>query len=171
VIVDAIEAEVRALGWGGGVVVDVPPGLIAWAIPTALRQILSNVVKNATEALEGRSGGVVTARARRDGQRVVVAIEDNGCGIDGVDLPHIGEPFLTTKAARGGTGLGLYVSSLLAEQMGAVLQIEPLVGRSGTRVTLTLRDRDARPPHGGREVSSEPEPDDGDGAPIRDSHA
>ena len=73
-----------------------------------------------------------------DGATVAVAVKDNGPGITDELLPRLGEPFQTTKEDSGGTGLGLYVSGLLAEKMGATLQLESKPGE-GTRVTLSLQ--------------------------------
>ena len=59
-------------------------------------------------------------------------------GISRSLLPRVREPFQTTKAESGGMGLGLYVSSLLAERMGGSLAIDNAPG-GGARATLTLR--------------------------------
>ncbi len=133
----------------GALRVDVPSDLEALAIPAALRQIVGNVVKNAIEAVEGREDARIEVSAEEVGDRVVIRVRDNGYGIHPEDLPHLGEPFLTTKASSGGTGLGLYVSSLLADRMSAVLQIEG-GGPSGACVTLSLRSALASGPRGRR---------------------
>lgn len=82
------------------------------AFPGELRQVFSNLVLNALEALPGP--GIVSVRVRRvtgrhgrSGVRVTVA--DNGMGIAQENLHKIFEPFFTTKESRG-TGLGLWVS-------------------------------------------------------------
>ncbi len=146
---EVVPREARTHGYTGELVIEVPSGLSAWGIPAALRQILGTVLKNAIEAMEGRSDPKLVVTATSSGARVVIRVDDNGCGIKPEHLPHLGEPFLTTKASTGGTGLGLYVSSLLAEQMRAVLQIEGAHG-GGASVTLSLRSDDDSPMSGDR---------------------
>jgi PAS domain S-box-containing protein len=82
------------------------------AFPGELRQVLSNLVLNALEAVP--DSGKIAIRVRKatgklgqSGIRITVA--DNGSGIALENLPHIFEPFFTTKASKG-TGLGLWVS-------------------------------------------------------------
>jgi two-component system sensor histidine kinase RegB len=81
-------------------------------------------------------------------------------------IQRLGEPFQTTKHGSGGTGLGLYVSSLLAERMGAVLQLESARGR-GARVTLSLQKSatwQSQP--GGGATTAGAVSDGGAGAPV-----
>lgn len=155
-LAEFVPAEARRNGFEGTLRVHLPPGLVAWCIPTALRQIVGNVIKNAVEAIGDRDEGTIDVTARGNGTRVVIEVCDNGCGIKPEDLPHLGEPFLTTKEKSGGTGLGLYVSSLLADRMKAHMQIEGHVDW-GTRVILSLRAADGvmqRVPDSVREAES-----------------
>jgi two-component system, NtrC family, sensor kinase len=82
------------------------------AFPGELRQVLSNLVLNALEALPGPGRVAIrvrrsTGKAGKPGLRITVA--DNGPGIAPEHLPRIFEPFFTTKPSKG-TGLGLWVS-------------------------------------------------------------
>lgn len=140
-LVDTVPRELSLHGFGGELALDVPKGLYAATIPTGLRQILANVLKNAAEATAGVEAPRIRVEAEVLSRRVVIRVRDNGLGIRPEALQHIGEPFVTTKESTGGTGLGLYVSSLLAEQMLAVLQIA--AEEEGTLVTLSLRAADA----------------------------
>lgn len=162
---ELIDAEARRNEFEGTLRVHVPPGLIAWCIPPALRQIVGNVIKNAVEAIGDRDEGTIDVTARIEGTRVVIEVCDNGCGIRPEDLPHLGEPFLTTKEKSGGTGLGLYVSSLLADRMKAHLQIEGHVDW-GTRVILSLRAADGAYQIESRRISDGRVPDS-----VRDSES
>jgi two-component system, sensor histidine kinase RegB len=146
---EAVELEAREHRFEGTLRVHIPDGLIAWCTQTALRQIIANVVKNAVEAIGTREEGTLDVTARAHGSRVILEICDNGCGIAPEQLPHIGEPFLTTKEKSGGTGLGLYTSALLADRMKAQLQIEGHVAW-GTRVTLILRAAEESVPNSER---------------------
>src|SRR6476646_1639921 len=82
------------------------------AFPTELRQVFSNLVLNAIEAISGPGNINIRVRHAHDGQeragiRVIVA--DDGCGIPAENMPQIFEPFFSTKDSKG-TGLGLWVS-------------------------------------------------------------
>ena len=70
-----------------------------------LNQIWTNLISNAIEAMQGK--GDLRVRTARDLDRVVVEIGDNGPGIPPDVLPHIYEPFFTTKGVGEGMGLGL----------------------------------------------------------------
>jgi signal transduction histidine kinase len=70
-----------------------------------LNQIWTNLISNAIEAMQGK--GELRVRTGRDLDRVLVEIGDNGPGIPPDVLPHIYEPFFTTKGVGEGTGLGL----------------------------------------------------------------
>lgn len=101
-----------------------------------LSQVLLNVLLNAADAMGGR--GRVWIRARRAGDRVEIEVADEGPGISPADLPHIFDPFYTTKAPGQGTGLGLAVCHALMEAFGG--DIAAQAGPSGGAVfRLVLR--------------------------------
>jgi two-component system sensor histidine kinase HydH len=108
-------------------------GLEFKADPDALLQILSNLVRNAAEALP--DGGDIRLRGRRAGRGVVITVEDNGPGLSTAAWDHLFQPFFTTKAS--GAGLGLPISRRLAVQLGGRLELEP-VEPHGARAVLTL---------------------------------
>ena len=85
-----------------------------------LQQALLNLVVNAQEELRGVTGRrEITIVARADGDRVLLDVRDNGRGIPPGVLPHLFEPFYTTKTA--GTGIGLAMSAGIAESLGGTL--------------------------------------------------
>jgi two-component system NtrC family sensor kinase len=81
--------------------------------------------------------GVLTLRARNDGDKVVVEVSDNGVGIAPENLPKIFEPFFTTKEIGRGTGLGLAVCYGILTEHGGTLDVQSTVG-AGTTFTITL---------------------------------
>lgn len=87
---------------------EIEPGLSIHAFPGEMRQVFSNLIGNALEAM--KTGGMLCVRARRcsDGVRVIVL--DSGSGICEADRRKIFEPFFTTKQQQG-TGLGLWVTA------------------------------------------------------------
>jgi two-component system nitrogen regulation sensor histidine kinase NtrY len=103
-----------------------------------LSQVLTNLLQNAAQAMseDGRQGRV-TATLQRQGQQVVVEIEDEGPGFP-ADRRRLLEPYVTTRGA--GTGLGLaIVRKIMEEHAGTV---ELLSGpRGGALVRLTFPDR------------------------------
>ena len=92
-----------------------------------LRQIFSNLLLNAIDAVG--MNGVITVRTShsRNGNQIRVTIADNGSGIPRQHLTNIFEPFFTTKAHTG-TGLGLWVSKQIVEKHGGQISV-----RSTTR--------------------------------------
>jgi len=76
-------------------------------------------------------------RSRVTDERVVVLIEDNGCGIPKETLDVVFEPFFTTRAGTGGTGLGLSICRDIVVRAGGDLVARSTVGE-GTTMELTL---------------------------------
>ena len=106
--------------------------------PSALKQVLLNLLKNAAEALE-ETGGTVRVRAARsaDGRGVEVSVADDGPGIEPAQAARIFEPFFTTKPAGRGTGLGLSICRRIAEAHGGALEVSSTPG-GGATFTLRL---------------------------------
>jgi two-component system sensor histidine kinase HydH len=104
-----------------------------------LRSVLVNLIANARESLlaAGRSSGEeIEVGARGLGRGgVVLWVADRGPGIPPEDLPHVFEPYFTTK--RTGTGLGLAISRKVVEALGGAIRIESREGE-GTRVEFEL---------------------------------
>jgi len=73
--------------------------------PAELNQVWTNLIDNAADALGGR--GVLTLRTRADGEAVFVEIADDGPGVPEEVRATLFEPFVTTKPAGEGSGLGL----------------------------------------------------------------
>jgi len=99
-----------------------------------MSQVFLNILVNAGDAMEQ---GDIHITFGRDGDRVTVAIQDNGPGITPENRRHLFEPFFTTKPPGQGTGLGLYMGLKIAKEHGGDLQCHSEVGR-GTTFTLTL---------------------------------
>lgn len=112
-----------------------------------LQQVVMNLIMNAIQAMRGAgqvqvSLGTALATPPRDvggpeGRYVRVEIEDSGEGISLEFLPHIFEPFVTTKDVGEGTGLGLSVSWGLVRDQGGWIAVESRRGE-GSRFTVFL---------------------------------
>ena|SRR5579864_5188022 len=103
-----------------------------------IRQLLSNLIVNAADAMP--SGGTLAVRVRRshdwsDTQLpgVKITVADTGGGIQPEHLPRLFEPFFSTKGEVG-TGLGLWLSKSIVERHGGRMKVKSRVepGRSGT---------------------------------------
>ena len=95
-----------------------------------------NIIRNALEAVEDK--GYIHIYARSIGSNpptVLVVVEDNGCGIDEEDMPHLFNPFFTKK--KYGTGLGLSQVSKIIELHSGKIEIISEKDK-GTKVCVTL---------------------------------
>jgi signal transduction histidine kinase len=116
----------------------------------ALEQVVLNLLANAVDAVEGRPNPRVTLVTRRDNDPgnpgVEIWVADNGQGIPPEVLPHIFEPFFSTKDSGRGTGLGLAISQEIVERHGGTIRVETQP-RGGAQflVWLPLRPPSLRP--------------------------
>jgi signal transduction histidine kinase len=99
-------------------------------------QILLNVLNNAIDAITDK--GTITIRTAETEDRVSVAITDTGKGIPDNQLPHIFEPFYTTKEVGKGTGLGLSISYSIAKRHNGTLIVSKTEPQKGTTFLLEL---------------------------------
>jgi two-component system NtrC family sensor kinase len=100
-----------------------------------LQQVFLNIINNAIDAI-GKDGEISILSHLVAGE-VRVVIQDNGPGIPEDILPHIFEPFYTTKETGKGTGLGLSITYGLIKKLGGDITVRSHVGR-GTAFTITL---------------------------------
>jgi len=128
--------------------------------PAQLESAVLNLCLNARDAMEG--GGQLSIAANNEhlaegrfstypdfepGDYVHIAITDTGCGISGDALPHVFEPFYTTKGTDKGTGLGLSMVYGFVRQSRGHVDIESELG-VGTTVHMYLprSDSQSQPP-------------------------
>jgi len=115
-----------------------PDATFVWADPTALRQLLANLVDN---AVRHTNEGSVTVFSKRTPSGIAIGVSDTGIGIPADHLPRIFERFYRVDAGRsrseGGTGLGLAIVKHLVEGHGGRVRAESTVGR-GTRIWAEL---------------------------------
>ncbi len=80
-----------------------------------LNHVFMNIVLNAAQAMDGRGKLCITTALSPDKQHVIIEISDTGPGIPDEVLPHVFEPFYTTKEEGKGTGLGLSLAYGIVE--------------------------------------------------------
>ena len=99
-----------------------------------IRQVLLNLYLNAIAAME--SGGTLSVELRQDDDtgRFRIIVSDTGTGIKNSDLPHLFDPYFTTKPS--GTGLGLAIVHKIIESHGGEVSVE---SRYGEGATVTIR--------------------------------
>jgi len=99
-----------------------------------LHSAFSNLVSNAVRYTP--AGGTITVRFAREGDGVVLAVEDTGYGIPAAHLPRITERFYRVSTSRsresGGTGLGLAIVKHVLQLHQARLSIDSEVGSGST---------------------------------------
>ena len=106
-----------------------------------ISQALTNVLKNATEAIAtrrsggGRAKGRIKARLVSDDAGVTFEVEDNGIGLPAKDRDRLTEPYVTTR--EKGTGLGLAIVKRILEDHGGELELTD--ARSGAGALAILR--------------------------------
>ncbi len=100
-----------------------------------LIQVLTNLLNNAYEAIEG--SGQIVVEVRGDGNEAVVEITDSGSGIPASVLPHLFEPFFTTKPEGKGTGLGLAICHGIVQSHQGTISAANAPG-GGARFTIRL---------------------------------
>lgn len=129
-------ASLVAQAWeGSGVqlLVDVEPGVVALADEDQLNQVLQNLLKNAREAMDGRTG-TITLRVKQVENACEVSVLDEGPGLPDEVKKNLFTPYFSTKAT--GTGLGLSIAARIAHEHGGSLRAHS--GDRGASFILTL---------------------------------
>jgi len=119
-------------------VAQLPDGLHARVDPLRFKQIVTNLLSNATKF--NSPGGTVGLRAARQGDHVRVEVSDTGRGLAPTQLGKLYEPFNRLGAEGSnieGAGIGLVITKRLVEVMGGRIEVESTVGE-GSRFTVVF---------------------------------
>jgi two-component system NtrC family sensor kinase len=99
-----------------------------------LQQIFVNLLENAVDAMDKRGKLCLSTMMKNEG--VEVRVSDDGIGIPNEDIKRVFEPFFSTKEVGKGTGLGLYVASMLVKKHHGKIDVD---SKEGKGTTFTIR--------------------------------
>ena len=123
----------------------VPPGVSVDADREQLIRVLTNLMRNAIQAIEFAQAerpdapdGAITLQARREGSVTVIEVSDNGPGIPDQIRDKLFEAF-QSAARQGGTGLGLAIAAELVRAHGGDIQLQGST-EAGTCFVITIPD-------------------------------
>jgi signal transduction histidine kinase len=120
--------------------VEVEDGLLVDADRDQLYRVLTNLCRNALQAIEQQEGGKghIRVSALRNGNRVTIDVNDNGPGVPEKARAHLFQAF-QGSARKGGTGLGLAVAHELVAAHGGSIRL--LDTPQGTQFRIEIPDR------------------------------
>lgn len=91
--------------------------------PNQLKQACVALVVNASEAVHER-GEIIISTSNKDSEHITISVSDNGAGISKEDMPHIFEPFFSTKHDTSGIGLGLSIVHGIVENHKGHIEVK-----------------------------------------------
>jgi signal transduction histidine kinase len=123
---------------GVEITTDIPEDLDIHADGQKLQEVILNLLWNAAQAMPDGTGLIkLTALEVRATGQVKITVQDNGSGIPSEHLPHVFDPFFSTKEAGYGTGLGLSVAHGIVDRHGGTLSVASTLGE-GSDFTISL---------------------------------
>lgn len=114
-----------------------PENLMLEADDSQVEQVLINLIKNATEALDDVKYGIICLSAFHSDNCTVIQVEDNGSGIQGDIIEDIFVPFYTTK--KNGSGIGLSLSKQIMQNHDGTISVTSNPGK-GSKFTLKFNE-------------------------------
>ena len=128
-----MKAEIPA---GIGVKTDIPEDLEVYGDRQKIQQMILNLIKNATDAIDDAGEVAVSAsRAGDYGEKVEIRVRDNGAGMTADQVAKIFNPFFTSK--KQGYGLGLFIVHNVVEEHGGAIEVDSEPGK-GTTFTIVI---------------------------------
>lgn len=125
-------------------VTDLPPGPVpVVGNPIHIEQVLINLISNAADAMDSVDDPVLHIAVRFADATAAVVLTDVGTGINEDVMPTLFEPFVTTKEAGKGLGLGLSISYGLVRDMGGSIRVTSTPGEGATFTVVLPLARDS----------------------------
>lgn len=120
-------------GIGKGDAKVVSPILYSLFDPDRLSEVVNNLIDN---AIKYTPEGQVSVDVTADPENIIIGVRDTGVGISKEDIPHLFQKFYRVDSSYirevGGTGLGLYISRKILEQIGGQIWVESEIGSGST---------------------------------------
>ena len=104
--------------------------------PNQIKQACVAILVNASEAVP-ENGEIIIATKNPDIDSIKIEISDNGIGIPEDDMPHIFEPFFSTKHDTSGIGLGLAIVHGIVKSHNGKIEVKSELGK-GTTISITI---------------------------------
>ena len=109
-----------------------------WADSTQVFQVIQNLLINSKQAMKNQGKINISLthnlndKKNQSGASLTLEITDNGCGMSKEIIEHIFEPHMTTKAAEGGTGMGMFMVKKILDNHGFKIDITSESGVGST---------------------------------------
>lgn len=98
--------------------VNIPAGIILDSYPGPLDQIIANLINNSLiHAFSEDDAGEISISGRQEGDTAIIEYRDNGAGMNESTASRAFDPFFTTRLGTGGSGLGLYITRNLTQDV------------------------------------------------------
>lgn len=104
--------------------------------PQEIKQVILNLLTNALDSLD--PGGVVHVEVRAEGDRALLTVRDNGCGMTEETQEHLFEPFFTRRRDGQGIGLGLSIAFRIVADHGGTIEAHSDGPGTGSTFQVTL---------------------------------
>ncbi|MBD3793613.1 MAG: HAMP domain-containing histidine kinase, partial [Campylobacterales bacterium] len=140
------------------ITVDCDESISYKGLESNIKHVIVNLLNNARDAFEekGIKNGEIVIRVYHEKDELIIAVRDNAGGIPKSILRNIFEPYFTTKHKSQGTGLGLYMSKSMIEQMNGTIDVISILNKKTTFI-IKLPDEGARPKAGQKNFLEEDE--------------
>jgi two-component system NtrC family sensor kinase len=109
---------------------------VIFCSPNQIKQACIAIIVNASEAVL-ENGEIIISTTNPDNESIRIDITDNGIGIPEDDMPHIFEPFFSTKQDTSGIGLGLAIVHGIIKSHNGRIDVKSELGK-GTTMSITL---------------------------------
>ena len=116
--------------------------------PFQIEQVVINLLMNAIQSMSANDGKIITLStvSAAEAGEVLLIVQDSGSGIKAENLPHVFEPFFSTRIAQGGSGLGLYIARFIVKEQNGTLEIANEES-GGCRAVIRLKAAKPVNPH------------------------
>ena len=133
------------------------PSPLANGNPVRLEQLVSNMLRNAVQAIgeSHRQDGSIRIETTRENGHAILCFQDNGCGMSRETLDQLFEPFFTTKNIGEGVGLGLAICYAIADEAGGTIRADNRPG-GGAEFVVSLPLAVPQKPAAARDIGDQP---------------